>query len=211
MDKKPLIGISICAVVLLVLGSLSNVVGYQSVKSTAVNDSPLFQTRTQKATNQQLNIIASHYLGMGKGNLLQFPIRDNRTKQLKKAIEFISKMDDKTFARLTELCIQKVRQDNSLRDTNPNDIEKALYLLKTKPETIINSFIDRNNQNITSSDYYSICHWSPGCIPGIILKNILLPVLLLILLAIVAIYIAIFPTSLGCWQSICSRRQASEC
>ncbi len=29
MDKKPLIGVSICAVVLLVLGSLSNVVGYQ--------------------------------------------------------------------------------------------------------------------------------------------------------------------------------------
>ena len=33
MDKKPLIVVSICAVVLLVLGSLSNVVGYQLVKS----------------------------------------------------------------------------------------------------------------------------------------------------------------------------------
>ena len=33
MDKYPLIGVSICAVVLLVLGSLTNVVGYQSVKS----------------------------------------------------------------------------------------------------------------------------------------------------------------------------------
>jgi hypothetical protein len=33
MDKKPLIVVSICVVVLLVLGSLSNVVGYQTVKS----------------------------------------------------------------------------------------------------------------------------------------------------------------------------------
>jgi len=33
MNKISLIGVSICAVVLLVLGSLSNVVGYQSVKS----------------------------------------------------------------------------------------------------------------------------------------------------------------------------------
>jgi hypothetical protein len=33
MDKKTLIGVSICAIVLLVLASLSNVVGYQSVKS----------------------------------------------------------------------------------------------------------------------------------------------------------------------------------
>ena len=32
MDKKPLIVVSICAVVLLVLGSLSNVVGYQTVQ-----------------------------------------------------------------------------------------------------------------------------------------------------------------------------------
>ena len=48
MDKKPLIGVSILAVVLLVLGSLSNVVGYQSVKST-VNDSLFLQPSVQKA------------------------------------------------------------------------------------------------------------------------------------------------------------------
>jgi len=34
MDKKPLIGVCILAEVLLVLGSLSNVVGYQTVKSS---------------------------------------------------------------------------------------------------------------------------------------------------------------------------------
>jgi hypothetical protein len=32
MDKRPLIVVSLCAVVLLVLGSLSNVAGYQTVK-----------------------------------------------------------------------------------------------------------------------------------------------------------------------------------
>jgi len=37
VDKKPLIGVSICAVVLLVLGSLSNVVGYQIDKTTQKN------------------------------------------------------------------------------------------------------------------------------------------------------------------------------
>ncbi len=39
MDKKPLIVVSLCAVVLLVLGSLSNVVGYQSVKSRGMLES----------------------------------------------------------------------------------------------------------------------------------------------------------------------------
>jgi len=178
MDKYPLIGVSIFAVVLLVLGSLTNVVGYQSVKSTAVNDSPLFKTRTHKAINQQQNIITSQYLGMGKGTLLQFPTRDNKTESLKKVIEFISNMDDKTFSQFTELCIQRVRQDSSLRNINHNEIVQALYLLKTKPETIINSFINRNNQNITSSEYYTIYNlfpgctinnWFPGCIPLFIL------------------------------------------
>ena len=39
VDKKPLIGISIIAVILLVLGSLTNVVGYQSVKSSGISES----------------------------------------------------------------------------------------------------------------------------------------------------------------------------
>jgi len=40
MDKKPLIGVSICAVVLLILGSLSNVVGIERVQSCGCDDPP---------------------------------------------------------------------------------------------------------------------------------------------------------------------------
>jgi hypothetical protein len=40
MDKKPLIGVSILAVVLLVLGSLSNVVGIESAQSCGCGDPP---------------------------------------------------------------------------------------------------------------------------------------------------------------------------
>jgi hypothetical protein len=174
VDKKPLIVVSICAVVLLVLGSLSNVVGYQSVKSSTVNDSPIFQTRTQRATNQQQNIITSQYLGMGNGNLLQFPSRDNRTEQLKKAINIISKMDDKTFERFTELCIQRARQVNTLSDTNPNEITRVLNQLRTIPETITYSFTNRNYQNKTSSDLYTIDVWFPGYILNIIFVVIMI-------------------------------------
>jgi hypothetical protein len=164
MDKKPLIGVSICAMILLVLGSLTNVVGYQSVKST-VNDSPLFQTRTQRATNQQQNSITSQYLGMGKGILFQFPMRDNRTESLIKAIEYIGKMDDETYERFTERCIQRIQQDKSLKDANSTNIMKALILIKTKPTLIIYSLMNRNNQKITSGIVISICdHWFPGCI-----------------------------------------------
>ena len=160
VDKKPLIGVSLCAVVLLVLGSLSNVVGYQSVKST-VNDSPLFQTRTQRANNQQPNSITSKFLG--KGNLYNIPISENRNEQVKKAIEFISKMDNKTFARFTKLCIYRIKADKASKDINPNDIIKTLTLLKIKTVSNIDSSTDRNKANIASSQYLSSCPWFPGC------------------------------------------------
>lgn len=64
MNTKPLIGIGLCMVVLLLLGSLSTVVGYQSVKST-VNDSPLFRVKIQRFFHNQQNKVTYRYLGEG--------------------------------------------------------------------------------------------------------------------------------------------------
>ncbi len=195
MDKKPLIVVSLCAVVLLVLGSLSNVVGYQSVKSI-VNDSPLFQTRTQRATNQQQNIFTSQYLGIDEGNLLQFPIWDSQTEQLRKAIDIIGKMDDKTYAQFTELCIQRIRQDNTLQETNSKLIIRTLCLMRTQPDTIISSFMSRGNQNITSSNYYSICHWFPACNLVVIVG-----LTLIFALEIIVLLVDIFFPTMGTFSS----------
>jgi len=47
MDKYPLIGVSLCAVVLLILASLTNVVGYQQVQSSAL------KIETKQLSNSQ--------------------------------------------------------------------------------------------------------------------------------------------------------------
>jgi parallel beta-helix repeat protein len=52
MDKKPLMGVCILAVVLLILGSLSNVVGYQSVKILELSDSLIFIVGTKRTINR---------------------------------------------------------------------------------------------------------------------------------------------------------------
>jgi hypothetical protein len=181
MNKYPLIGGSILAVVLLVLASLTNVVGFQTVQSSTVSGSPLFSMRTQRANNQQQNSITFHYLGEGKGTLLQFPTRDSRIELLKKSIEIISKMDDKKFERFTELCIQRIRQNNTFSEANPNEIAQILRQCRTKPETIINSFVSGNNYNITSSNLVTICHWLPGCIPLRILIHLIEEIITFIL------------------------------
>ncbi|MCU0851351.1 MAG: hypothetical protein MUC80_08820 [Candidatus Thermoplasmatota archaeon] len=167
MDKKPLLAVSLCAVVLLILSSLTNVVGYQSVKSTTVSDSPLFQTRTQKATNQQRNILTPQYLG--KGNEWNIPQSDNRNEQLKKALEFISRMDEKSFTQFTEICIKRIHQDKSLKEISSRSIETSFHILRTNPVAIMNSFSQRNNQTITAYGTITLCVWFPGCIPIFIL------------------------------------------
>jgi hypothetical protein len=180
MDKKPLIVVSILAVVLLVLGSLSNVVGYQSVISTTVSDSPLFTTRTQRATEQQQKVLTSRYLGMGM-YALTFPLRDNRTEQLKRVIERLQRMDDKEFASFTTFCVQRAKQYDAPTDMNPNAIIRTLHVLRTHP-VIIDSFLHKNTQNS-----YSTSPWRPGCfIDG------LFDLLFLLILFILFIYIAIF-------------------
>jgi hypothetical protein len=73
MNKYPLIGVSICAVVLLVLGSLTNVVGYQTVQSSnqnIINDEVdqkelLFQTIVDIVNNKEIQkvILGSEIIG----------------------------------------------------------------------------------------------------------------------------------------------------
>ena len=65
MKQYPLIGVSICAVVLLILGSLSNVVGYHTVQSSnqsaikeRINQRELlFQTIVDIANNKEIQRI----------------------------------------------------------------------------------------------------------------------------------------------------------
>ena len=178
MDDKPLIGISILAIVVLILASLTNVVGYQSVKSTVVNDSPLFKTRTQKATNQQLNVLTAQYLGMEKGNLLQFQMSENKNESFVKTIEYIGKMDDKTFEWFTKLCIQKARRDNAYSETN-NEIIQMLQLLRKQSKTILFSLTNRNDQVNMATYYETMCPWYLGCY----ITNIAVAIALVIFIA----------------------------
>jgi len=92
MDKKPLIGVSICAVVLLILASLTNVVGYQTVQSsnqTVINNEVnqkelLFQTILDLANNKEIQrIILKSQLSRGEFPISNIPVlTKNLLKQM---------------------------------------------------------------------------------------------------------------------------------
>ena len=92
MHRKPLIGVSICAVVLLVLGSLSNVAGYQTVQSShqqtlkeGVNQRELlFQTLIDIANNKEIQrIILKAQMNRGIFPVSDIPvITKNQLRQM---------------------------------------------------------------------------------------------------------------------------------
>ncbi|MCX6661175.1 MAG: hypothetical protein NTY91_01330 [Euryarchaeota archaeon] len=92
MDKKLLIGVSICAVVLLILGSLSNVVGYQSVQSSnqqIINEEInqrelLFQTICDITNNKEIQrIILKSQMSRGIFPVSNIPVfTKNYLKQM---------------------------------------------------------------------------------------------------------------------------------
>ncbi len=165
MKRKCLvIGISTISVILLILTSLSNVVGYQSVKSTAVNDSPLFMMRTQKATNQQKNSITSKYLGKGI-NTIRIPIPDNKTILYQKVIDRIKSMDDKTFSHFLRRILQIKNQNVQVQNIDETTIITGLNQLR-KQDFDFKQYQDRSDNSSFPQkrlgNFTSFPCWFPG-------------------------------------------------
>jgi hypothetical protein len=208
MNKYPLIGFSILAVVLLVLGSLSNVVGYQSIQSSGVNDSPLFSVRTQRATNQQQNIIMSQYLGKGQYSI-SFPVRDNRTLLIRKVVDKIREMDNESFDRLIYNIISQINHIRTFKDIDSREVIKELRLLR-ETKSIQNIIIDKDANNLMSNYTYlyiffpTIC-WFPGCV--------IVTVSLCVIYAILDIIVLIFlyVSTIGTCSAICLGPPTKQC
>jgi hypothetical protein len=157
MDKKPLIGVSILAVVLLVMGSLSNVVGYQSVKST-VNDSPLFNVRTQRASNQQIGIFKSDYLGKGRETNLDISRKDIKEEYIDKIINFFIRMDAESFNKFVNRFIFLFHQNgvSNLKVTD-REIKDTLYQIKNNPEILKKYYLLMQEKGILERTFDNIC------------------------------------------------------
>jgi hypothetical protein len=197
MDKKPLIVVSICAVVLLVLGSLSNVVGYQSVKST-LNDSPLFSIKIQEATFQKKNSITSQYLGKNKEINFFLPNENNKNESLKILVKDIKKMDDNSLQRLGYFIISVYNYkfkdfDNRIEN---KEIFASLKELRDAPPSIINNILNDIKISKNAQRRSDIC--TLYCTLDISEKGCFLPGLIFILILLFDVLIA-YPIQAILW------------
>lgn len=180
MKKLVVVAVSLLAVGLLVLGSQTNVVGYQSIKSSEVNESPLFSIRTQRANNQQQNLITSHYLGKGKScNLLILP-RPDKIASLSEIINRIRTMDESSFKRFVDYVVIQINRQDNLKNVDIKELINELYNLRRNTgTTIINKEINNNNRTIFYNYVPTAC-WFPGCYIFDVLFLILISIMVLL-------------------------------
>jgi hypothetical protein len=165
MDKKPLIGVSILAVVLLMMGSLSNVVGYQSVQTSQQNvikerinqRELLFQTIVDIANNKEIQrIILKSQMSKGIFSPSGIPVV---TKNQIRQMYFIGLILSKVIYKSR---IQSMVQQNQLGNPEIQEEISAVIekdaILNAEINQLSNSECDCENE-ITASLWHfpAIC------------------------------------------------------
>jgi len=164
MDKRPLIGVSICAVVLLILASLSNVVGYQTVQSsnqTVINNEVnqkevLFQTIVDITNNKEIQGILLRYQ-LSQGKLPDTTIPILTMKQLKQ-MYFIGLILSKTISKVKmHAMIEKYQLYNQGVQKEVNAVIEKDATFNGKITQLSDSNCDCENENTTQWNFPIIC------------------------------------------------------
>jgi hypothetical protein len=100
MKQYPLIDVSIIVVVLLILTSMVNVIGFQTIQSSTTSESPLFAVQTTQAIDGSRLPIKTEYLGKGTPSSFRFPNINTRGVLLDKALAILTKMTPQQIKRL---------------------------------------------------------------------------------------------------------------
>ena len=168
MDKKPLIVVSICAVVLLFLGSLSNVVGYQSVQSSNQNvikerinqRELLFQTIVDIANNKEMQrIILKSQMSRGIFPTAEFPVV---TKQQLKQMYFLGLILSKVISKsMIQSVVGRYQFNNQVMQNEISAVIEKNPALKGETTQLLNSKCD--------CTFDSYLKWSFPLICGILL------------------------------------------
>jgi hypothetical protein len=164
MKQHPLIGISVIAVVILILASLTNVVGYQSVQSSnkqtineAVNQRDLlFQTICDISNNREIQrIILKSQMSRGIFPSSEIPVV---TKNQLKQMYFIGLMLSRFISKSK---IQSMIQQYQL--INPEMQQEISAIIENSPTLMAditqlqNSECDCENENTTDWNFSIIC------------------------------------------------------
>jgi len=166
MDKKPLIAVSICAVILLILASLTNVVGYQTVQSSnlktinkeANQKELLFQTIVDIANNKEIQqvILKSQISREGFFNPdVKFPILNTPvfTKNQLKQMYFIGLLLSKIISK------SKMHSLLEQHQMIPQGLQKEIPAVIENDVSIKGELTQLSNSNCNCGDNSGVTVW----------------------------------------------------
>jgi len=166
IDKKPLIGVSIVAVILLVLGSLTNVVGYQAVQSSnqkIINEEVdqkelLFQTIVDFANNKEIQglILKSQISKGGFFNPdVRFPVFNTPvlTKNQLKQMYLVGLMLSKTISK------SKIHSLLEQHQMIPQGLQKEITDVIQKNATLNREIKQLSNAQCDCGDSTGVTAW----------------------------------------------------
>jgi hypothetical protein len=137
--RKKMVYLSIGAAVLLVLASLSSVIGFSSSQpQNQDNTSPLFAVRTARSTDKLTNMnIRSEYLGKGKIINIFLSSQSTFESQLNKALRIIND-NPSLVKRLLEKISDTPQVLTILKNygISVSEVESYIYQVKDNPEIL---------------------------------------------------------------------------
>ena len=154
---KKIIGISIVSVVVIILASLSNVVGYQTVQSTnqikidnEVNQKELlFQTIVDIANNKETQeIILKYQISRGEFPVLEIPVLT--IKQLNQMYFFGLMLSQTIGKSRMHSIVEQYQGSNQVLQKEINAVIEMDTTLKAEITQLSNSKCDCENDNTTS-------------------------------------------------------------
>jgi len=113
--------------------------------------------RIKRAINEESKALTCEYIG--KGKLMPFPMRDDRTTSIQKVVDGISKMNKAEFDRFIKLVIKHLQKDDKIKDENIPKLINVIRQLRDNPELLKNYVFDWENDFIATID-----EWFPGCL-----------------------------------------------
>jgi len=183
MDKRILALGSIIAVIILIFTLFNSVVGFQSNSISSVKTSPLFNTRTQRALQDENNDISTcYYVRKGKPLTIPIPTLDNKMTLIRQLIDRINKIDNEIFNKIKALVDQL--------NTDHKGNNEPLYIQHPEPSTS-EIFCTMNYKLECWPTFHEVCTTLPVACITFLLGSLLTVV---ITIPILIIWLVIFYT-----------------
>lgn len=132
IDRKIIIGSTI-TIVLIILASIIPVIGVQTLKIDSSEASPLFNIRTQRATDtESQQTFRSNYIG--KDRNIDIPLTfQTRATVVHNIIKRINEMDDASFEKF----LAHITKEIDYAKNVPLEILKAIYIIREESDRSI--------------------------------------------------------------------------